>query len=137
MHSQCQNRSQQDLKLAAECVSKLEPKSKVADIYGGLCHEFPVFVRNAGLCQALAFHCDKATSDKTEKSDRAQAHDKLLEHVAKVLEVDKNALLSTIQNAETREYFFYTRRILAAWVFFKRFAVSILKVETGAAEENL
>lgn len=121
-----QSRAKQDLVLAAECVSELlGTGSQTAKIYGGLCHEFPILVRNAGLCQALAFHIAKAAG---ETSPRAAAHGKLLEHVARVLAVEKNELLATIQNAETREYFFYTRRVLATWAFFKRFAVSILEV---------
>jgi CRISPR-associated protein Cmr5 len=49
-------RAQKDLVLAEELVSSLPEDRELRDIYGGLCHSFPVLVRTCGLCQALAFH---------------------------------------------------------------------------------
>lgn len=127
-----QSRSQRDLMLAEKCVSELENGGDAAKIYGGLCHEFPILVQNAGLCQAMAFHAAKAAGEGA----RAQAHSKLLEHIARILEVDKAELLEKVRNAETREYFAFTRRVLSTFVFFKRFAVSILRVEAGERESQ-
>lgn len=117
-------RSQQLMKLAQELVTRV--KSEGADVqktYGGLCHEFPVMVRTCGLCQAVAFSLDKAEGNK--------AHALLLDHLAQVLGINRGELATRIQNMNTVEYMLATRNTVAAWLFFKRFAVSILKVKTG------
>lgn len=124
--------SQQNLKLASECVSQLKGKGEQAKIYGRLCHSFPVLVQNSGLCQTLAFHLAK--TGKNEKP-REQAHEKLLEHVAKVLDVPRADLFTKVQSCEVEEYSYYTRRIITAFAYFKRFAVSVLKVENGGDDD--
>lgn len=122
-----QTRSQKDMKLALELVSGLErADSEVKKIYGGLCHNFPVMVMQSGLCQAVAFSSDKASGE----GNRAKAHKKLLEHVGAILEV-KGELLQALQSAPTLTYMHHTRRVLDSWVYFKRFAKSVLKVEPG------
>lgn len=127
-----QTKAQRDLRLAAELVRELKPGSETAKIYGGLCHQFPVMVRTVGLGQALAFSAAKAAGD----GERARAHQKLLEHVGKLLEI-QSGVLERVQNASAAEYMHMTRRVLSAWVYFKRFAVSVLKVEAAdkAGEE--
>jgi len=104
--------------------------NQVRKIYGGLCHEFPVMVRTCGLCQAVAFSLDKA--GKNEK-DREKAHELLLVHVAQVLGVQRGGLAGHIQGLDTTQYMLATRMVVSAWLFFKRFAVSILKVKTAQA----
>jgi CRISPR-associated protein Cmr5 len=99
------------------------PNENVRTTYGGLCHEFPVMVRTCGLCQAVAFSLDKAQSN--------EAHSLLLDDLSKVLGVDRNQLAGRIEAMNTTEYMLATRQVLSAWLFFKRFAVSILKVKTG------
>ena len=124
-------RAQQDMKKALELVSSLERETDGAkNIYGGLCHNFPILVRQSGLCQALAFSADKATGE----GDRARAHRKLLEHVAQILGV--NNALQAVQQADAIGYMHQTRRVLAAWVYFKRFAASVLDVHTGGRDEG-
>ncbi len=108
-----------------------EPKS-VSNIYGGLCHSFPVMVRTCGLCQALAFSKAKAGEGKDK---RERAHTLLLEHVARILNVQGD-LLATVRDAPASQYMLYTRRILTSWVYFKRFAESILKVSSAAQAEE-
>ncbi len=108
-----------------------EPKS-VSNIYGGLCHSFPVMVRTCGLCQALAFSKAKAGEGK---DDRERAHTLLLRHVAHILNVQGD-LLATVRDAPASQYMLYTRRILTSWVYFKRFAESILKVSSAAQAEE-
>lgn len=131
-------RSQQQMKLALELVKQVADDPKLSDtarkIYGGLCHDFPVLVRTCGLCQAVAFSEDKAgaaDSESKEEKDRAVAHKRHLQHVAKVLDIDEDRLLDHLLNASSDEYMRYTRDVLSAWVYFKRFARSILKVEPG------
>lgn len=101
-------------------------ENEVRKTYGGLCHEFPVMVRTCGLCQAVAFSLDKAgNNDKP----REKAHELLLRHVACILGVERNGLGEHIQELSTVDYMLATRKIVSAWLFFKRFAVSILKVK--------
>ncbi len=127
-------RSQGDLILAENLVSQLTTEcSEVRNIYGSLCHSFPVLVRTCGLCQALAFHADKAASADNQPTNRSRAHRFLLEHVAQILQVED--AIDAVRGADIAEYVHYTRRILAAWIYFKRFAVSILKVESASSPE--
>lgn len=124
-------RAQQEMKKALELVQSLENEhEEVKKIYGGLCHNFPILVRQSGLCQALAFSADKASGE----GHRARAHQKLLEHVAEILEV-KNAL-QVAQTTDAIGYMHHTRRVLSAWVYFKRFAASVLGVHTGGRDEG-
>lgn len=128
--------SQHTMKTALNLVRAVAEQSKeTQQIYGNLCHDFPVLVRTCGLCQAIAFCADKAHSD--EKA-RAQAYRLLLQHVGEVLGIETNGkggpedeLLTAILKADATSYMLYTRRVLHAWVYFKRFAVSVLDVETG------
>jgi CRISPR-associated protein Cmr5 len=123
-----QTRAQKDLALAYELVSDVqkqhpEAKNETKSIYAQLCKQFPVMVLQSGLCQTLAFHADKAKKEDT----RGQAHRYILQHVAKIMNVT-NAL-EEAQKVNAMTYIHHTRRILEAWVFFKRFAVSALTIE--------
>lgn len=128
-----QTRSQKYLREAAKLVGEArELSGDGPSIYGGLCHQFPVMVRTCGLCQALAFSAAKAASGNGEgngPSPRANAHRLLLTHVGKLIG-NQNAL-ELVQKADALEYMTYTRTVLEAWIYFKRFAVSILKVENA------
>ncbi|BCW95549.1 MAG: type III-B CRISPR module-associated protein Cmr5 [Fimbriimonadales bacterium] len=131
--------SQQAMEQALKLVQEVSDKDDtVKRIYGGLCHKFPVLVRTCGLCQAIAFCADKAQSD--EKA-RTQAYQHLLQHVGKILGIETDGrggaddpLLKAILNADALPYMLYTRRVLQAWVYFKRFAVSVLGVKSGGDE---
>ncbi len=125
-----QTRAQRDMKLALDLVCELENADvELKRIYGGLCHNFPVLVMQSGLCQALAFSADKATGE----GNRAKAHKKLLEHVSKILGSDA---LKAPQDSTVIQYMHHTRRVLESWVYFKRFAKSVLKVEAGGNDEG-
>ncbi len=135
-----QTRSQQMMKLALELVQEVAEKypdkdDPVRKAYGSLCHNFPPFVRTCGLCQAVAFSVDKASAADSENKDdqsRGMAHRLLLEHVAKVLNIpSRDDLLDHLLSANLEEYMLLTRQVLSSWVYFKRFARSILKVEPG------
>ena len=135
MKTLSQFRMQQALDLVREVAGK---SAEVSRIYGNLCHEFPVLVRTCGLCQAIAFCADKAQSDEDA---RAEAYRLLLTHIGKILGVEtsgvggaKDPLLTEILKANTTEYMLHTRRVLHAWVYFKRFAVSVLNVKPGGSE---
>jgi len=113
--------SQKYLERAAGRVAGAEGK-EWSKIYGGLCHSFPVLVRTAGLAQAVAYHTSKAAGSSGGGA-RKCAH-------ARIIEDYKDLLPNfNIEEAELREYMAATRSVLAAWIFYKRFAVSILKAE--------
>jgi CRISPR-associated protein Cmr5 len=124
--SMIQSQSQKDLAHVAARVATIkgEPWAK---IYGGLCHSFPVLVRTAGLAQTIAFHESKAGNDSKEGEEgRKGAHARLL--------TDVKALLPGLDVGQVSlsEYMRATRRVLAVWVFYKRFAVSVLKTEADS-----
>ncbi len=133
-------RAQQSMCQAMQLVQQVaQCDEKVQEIYGGLCHDFPILTRTCGLCQAIAFSADKAQSD--DKA-RAEAHQLLLQHVGKILGIETDGtrgandpLLQKIIAADALQYMLYTRQVLHAWVYFKRFAVSILGVKTGGSRE--
>jgi CRISPR-associated protein Cmr5 len=124
-------RSQQDLEQALELVGGVatENDAEKKKAYGRICHSFPVMVRTCGLCQAVAFSAAKAADG--QGGALRYGHEKLLEHVARVLGLPADGLASGIAGANVAEYMLYTRTILRVWVFYKRLAVSMLNV-TGA-----
>jgi len=125
-------RSQQLMLLAEQLVSQVRDEEKaVIEVYGRLCYTFPVFVQQNGLCQAIAFSLDKSQSGEHNESYRAVAHRLLLEHVARVLNMDPDSLGRTVAEMDLGEYMLSTRIVLNAWVYFRRFAVSILKVKSA------
>ena len=86
-----QTRAQKDLKLALEATSEIErkhpnPKDDTKSIYQNLCKEFPTMVMTTGLCQALAFHSEKASKG----GDRGEAHGYILLHTAKIMGLENN-----------------------------------------------
>lgn len=135
---QMKTRAQKDLDLAAKLVEQVASQDNgVKQIYGGLCHSFPVLVRTSGLCQAIAFSEDKKAPTGNPQSERNEAHRLLLNHVAQIVGLsDERELLEQVRDGDAQRYMFYTRRILSAWVYFKRFAVSILKVKSAQEAQD-
>lgn len=107
---------------AAERVQQVEnlPFKKE---YGALCHNFPVMVRQCGLAQAVAFSLAKAGDD----SKLAQAHKRVCEDVKALL----GYRAAEVHTKEMMDYLLATRRVLKAWIFYKRFAESLLHVKAG------
>ena len=133
-----QTRAQKDMRRAADDVTAVSRQApEVQKIYGSLCHSFPIMVRTCGLCQAVAFSAAKA---QAPDPNRHIAHRLLLAHVGQLISVgenaDENGVLRSIQSAEASDYVFFTRRLMAAWIYYKRFAVSILNVENAVSEEQ-
>jgi CRISPR-associated protein Cmr5 len=95
--------------------------------YGSMAHKLPVLIRTAGLAQALAFV--DARGDEEQKT--------LLAHLAKTLNhVDAKSLLDKVRQADVNEYIRLTNEAMAALLWYKRFAQSVLKVELEANNEN-
>jgi len=132
-----QTRAQSQMSLAADKVSEVAAQNReVQNIYGGMCHKFPVLVRTCGLCQAVVFSEMKRAG---ANADRSMAHGLLLQHIGALIQsIDPGANgdpVVAIRAANTSNYIRYTRQILAGWIYFKRFAVSILEVSDSQAAE--
>lgn len=86
--------------------------------YGSMAHTLPILVRQAGLAQALAF----------VQSRRKDPYDKLLEHLTAA--VGETDLLAASRQVELSDYIYLTERVMLALKWYKRFAQSVLKVDT-------
>lgn len=101
-------------------VSSPEDKQK----YGSMAHKLPVLIRTAGLAQALAF----------VEARGQEPHKLLLGHLAETVgQGTREALLARSRQAELSEYIRLTQDVIAALLWYKRFAQSVLGVE--ASEE--
>lgn len=135
--------SQRSLRLALELVRSLEGEEpEVKEIYGALCHSFPVMVRQCGLVQALAFAAGKAAlgeeggrggEEASRERARARAYRLLLDHVGRVLGVEDP--VQSVAQGDALLYMGQTRRVLGTWAYLKRFAASVLGVHTGVRGE--
>lgn len=95
--------------------------------YGSMAHKLPVLVRKAGLTQALAF-----VESRCEVEHRL-----LLDHLAATLaETDRGALLNSSRTTGLSDYMHLTRKVLAALAWYKRFAQSVLKVESSDESDD-
>ncbi len=129
-----------DQKLAAaifkQVKDEVKPKSKeFADSYGAMAHKLPVLIRTSGLAQALAFVDANAKSDKP----KSKACQSLLTHLAKIVcdeQADASKLLERSRNDELEEYMRLTQQTMAALLWYKRFAQSVLGVTQGAEVET-
>lgn len=88
--------------------------------YGGMAHRLPILIRTAGLAQALAF----------AKSRKKTGIDRLLDDIATT--VGENDLAAKARNEQDlMQYMLLTRRTLAALVWYKRFAISVLNIDAS------
>jgi len=95
--------------------------------YGSMAFKLPVLIRTAGLAQALAFV--QARSKKPAK--------KLLDHVAATLEQGSADNLAKVsREADLAKYMQLTQQVLAASVWYKRFAQSLLGYEPGNDDDS-
>jgi CRISPR-associated protein Cmr5 len=124
------NRQQQDLDRALKHVQEVSKEAR--EIYGGLCHTFPVLVCTNGLCQTLAFFHEK----KSGGDGRAKAYQHMWQHIAETLGKQPDTLLNDVRAMNSVEYLRASRRLVEAWVYYKRFAVSILGVKAGEGDRD-
>lgn len=96
--------------------------------YGAMAHKLPILIRTAGLVQALAFV--EARGKEIQK--------RLLTDLKVTIESNEpRTLLMHAQQADLSEYMRLTQQIMAALLWYKRFAQSILGVDVSeAALEN-
>lgn len=125
------SRQQNMMKNAAANVEAVnKEKNEVREIYEGLCQNLPVLIRTCGLCQAIAFVEAQAAGG----GERGTAYTLLKGHITSVLQLhnmsDGNPNPSkTVLGYTTREYALATQLLLSAWIYYKRFVKSVLKVE--------
>lgn len=118
-----------DQKLAGPIFEQVSEIAKRAEVerkkYGSMAHKLPVLIRTAGLAQALAFV--EARGSEPQRL--------LLDHLAKIVLADnrtKTELLKESRDASLEKYMLLTQNTLAALLWYKRFAQSVLGVEQGS-----
>lgn len=95
--------------------------------YGALAHQLPVLVRSAGLVQAVTF----------VEARGKPAHKQLIDHLAATVGAgDRAQLAAAARTAGLPAYMRLTQQVLAALVWYKRFAQSILDVKPGEEGED-
>jgi CRISPR-associated protein Cmr5 len=114
-----------DQKYAISAHEKVQQRAKEpeAKSYGVMVHKLSILIHTAGLAQALAF-VDARSSKEIQK----HLLDDLAETVGKK---DKTALLKAARESQLVEYILFTKQILNALLWYKRFAQSILNVDVG------
>jgi CRISPR-associated protein Cmr5 len=95
--------------------------------YGSMAHKLPILIRTAGLAQALAFVNARGKPE----------HKRLLNDLAHTLkQQNRENLAETAMNAALSEYIYLTQQALAALLWYKRFAQSVLDVQPGTEESE-
>ncbi|MBV8857229.1 MAG: type III-B CRISPR module-associated protein Cmr5 [Acidobacteria bacterium] len=104
--------------------------------YGSMAHKLPVLIRTAGLAQALQFVEARTKSDDAPEK-------KLLTHLAQALGFTdgdgmsaRERLLEKSRTEGLGAYMRLTQQSLAALLWYKRFAQSVLNVEAGEDDEG-
>lgn len=93
--------------------------------YQLLCQSFPVMVRQSGLIQALAFSAAKGK----DETGLGRAHRRILGDVTEILGLGEEDPVRHVSSASALDYVRMTDEVLRAWVYFKRFSKSMLKLE--------
>lgn len=127
-------KKQRWMKKALEDIMQVQASQPpaVQQIYGGLCHRFPVMVLQCGLSQAVAFMEDKLS----HSGPRGDAYKLMRSHVAELLGSRPERLAHHVADLRIVAYMHATMTLVDAAVFYKRFAVSILKVESAEADSD-
>lgn len=106
-----------------QTIKKDKTKTEQAK-YGSMAHKLPILIHTAGLAQALAFV--EARGFDIQKC--------LLRDLAEVVQPgEKCSLLERAQRADLREYMRLNHQIMAALLWYKRFAQSILDIDASQA----
>jgi len=110
-----------------------EAKEKERKAYGSLAHKLPVLIRTAGLAQSLAFVY--ARNKESTPQRRLLADLELVLQESGAL-APGTTLVERSRSAEFEEYVRLTEGVLEALLWFKRFAQSELKVDSGADDKG-
>lgn len=118
-------RDQRYSTIAFDQVCKVKKEESNYQKYGAMAHKLPILIHTAGLAQALEFV--NARGEEAQK--------RLLKDLAiTVGQKDAKALLAYMRGLELSGYMRLTQQILAALLWYKRFAQSMLGVD--ASESN-
>ena len=95
--------------------------------YGSMAHKLPVLVRTAGLAQALAFVDARGE----------EVHRQLLLDLAETVGYSAaKSLIGDSRGLAFYEYMRLSQKVMAALLWYKRFAQSVLGVEAGEDDEG-
>ncbi len=95
-------------------------------LYGSMAHKLPVLIRTSGLAQALAFVDAKAKDKEGQPSPLR----KLLDHLGQTLgATNGKQFCEQSRTASLSEYLYLTHHAMAALLWYKRFAQSVLNVD--------
>src|SRR6266700_4147490 len=120
-----QTRDQKYAFSAFERVSIISKKEKqFYETYGAMAHNLPILIRKAGLAQALSFVEAKA-------KDKA-AYSSLLTDLKATVRRNEN-LATLARSVELEDYMLLTKQVMDALLWYKRFAQSILGIDTATA----
>src|SRR2546421_10988648 len=113
-----------DQKYAADIYKRVSAVKKFAEAdrnrYGAMAHQLPILIRTAGLAQALAFLDSRDT----------KGHRQLLIDLAATVG-QPGKLLQNAREAGIGEYMHLTRQGMAALLWYKRFAPSVLDIKAN------
>lgn len=91
--------------------------------YGSMAHKLPLMIRSAGLAQSLAF---------VQVKGKKPAYKQLLDDLAQTLDQSSGEeFVNQSRIVSLDEYMFLTQNALAALLWYKRYAQSVLDVEPG------
>lgn len=119
-----------DQKYAVDVLDKVtkisKEKKEYQNIYGGMSHKLPILIRTAGLAQALSFVEAKAV--------KVNALQQLLKDLS--VTVEQQELPAVARNTkELSAYIRLTQQVMAALLWYKRFAQSVLGVDASNGDD--
>lgn len=108
---------------------------EIRENYGIICLNFPAYVHQCGLCQAVAFLQSKA--DRQNSSPRKRAYHRFLEDLSQsALQMPGDTFADHVRRANLIEYQRLSREVMALTNWYKRYAEAVLKVEPGQEGED-
>ncbi len=121
-----QTRDQIRAQMVFEHIKELENSEKLGKEYGTLANSAPTLIRSAGLMQFLAFY--KAKDKNHHRKYLNYLSNELIQMEVMPVNTD---LFNYVMNCNLPNYIRLTKEILALSQWHKRFAQSVLKVESG------
>lgn len=107
-------------------VSRIPVEKEYRNSYGSMAHKLPILIRTAGLAQALSF-----VEAKAIKINALQQFIKDLSGT-----VGKQDLAKDARELPLNEYIRLTQQVMAALLWYKRFAQSVLDVDTTETKDE-